>query len=531
MQREMGVLKAAVFTLAAALLAGCAPSPHPQQTKACDLPAIQKPKEPLRHYLHKTDRPLTAGKSAFYPLPLPKDALAARLFLIDHATESLDVQYYIYETDTIGHLIAYHLYMAAERGVKVRILLDDISTTGKDKAIATLAQHPNIELKLFNPNRLRKSFRNLALLLDVNRLGKRMHNKALIADHIAAIIGGRNIGDVYYASSEETLFLDYDVITIGRLVPQLEKAFSLYWNSEVSVDAGEVIDINDKNSPVRASCILENSIERFKHSIIGHEVYHNSILKKLQQGSLTFTVAKRTDLFYDHPQKVLTDENNNTYHISTQVDEALKKVERELIIISPYFIPSDKILARFKHLRQKGVDITVITNSLASTDVFPVYGGYVDSIKPLVAMGVHLYELKPSVLKRLKKQKGLDHVPALSLHTKLIFADDSRMVIGSANIDPRSEKLNTELVVFVSCKKLAKEEKALVKQVLKQENFYKLSYGLYPKSVYNDTAFYGPIWKTKEKGKTKIYYGPPHSGFWKRIGADLIRLLPVKGYL
>ena len=531
MQRGVSILKAAVFALAAALLAGCTPAPQPKQTKACKLPAVKKPKYPLKHYLHRTDRPLVAGKSAFYPLPLPKDALAARLFLIDHAQKSLDVQYYIYETDTIGNLIAYHLYMAAQRGVKVRILLDDISTTGKDKALATLAQHSNIELKLFNPNRLRKSFRNLALLLDLNHLGKRMHNKALIADHTAAIIGGRNIGDVYYASSDETLFLDYDVIAIGNLVPQLDKAFSLYWNSEVSADAKEVIDINDRNGFNNASCILAGSIEQFNQSIIAHEVYHNSILQKLQQGSLTFTVARQTDLFYDHPQKVLTDENDNTYHISAQVDETLTEVKKELIIISPYFIPSDKMLARFKHLRQKGVDITIITNSLASTDVFPVYGGYVESIKPLVAMGVHLYELKPSLLIRLKKQKGLKHVPSLSLHTKLIFADDSRMVIGSANIDPRSDKLNTELVVFVTCKKLAKEEKALVKQVLKEENFYELSYGPYPKSVYNDTQFYGPIWKTKENGQTKIYYGPPHSGFWKRIGADLTRLLPVKGYL
>jgi len=163
------------------------------------------------------------------------------------------------------------------------------------------------------------------------------------------------------------------------------------------------------------------------------------------------------------------------------------------------------MLQRFKYLREKGVKITVITNSLASTDVFPVYGGYIESIKPLVAMGVHLYELKPSVLKRIGQKRKIKHLPALSLHTKLIFVDDRRMVIGSANIDPRSDKLNTELVVFITSKKLVQEEKVLLKQVLKAENFYELSYGSYPKSSYSNFQFYGPIWKTRENGKTKIY--------------------------
>ena len=505
--------------------------PEKSLKNKCLIQEQKKPTQNLQSYFKKTDKPL-AGHSALYPLALPQDALAARLFLIDHAQKTLDVQYYIYENDTIGSLVAYHLVQAAQRGVKVRILLDDISTTGKDKEITTLAQHPNISLKLFNPNSLRTLFRNIALLLDVNTLGKRMHNKALIADNTAAIIGGRNIGDVYYASNNKTLFLDYDALIIGAVIPDISQSFNIYWNAKESVSYEKVLDEENRLTFDEAQKIICNRVSEFEKSRAGQIVATAPFNLAIKNNSLLFTVAEETHLFYDLPSKVSTNENDDTYHISKQISEDLKEVEHELIIISPYFIPSQTLLQRLKKLREKGVNIIVVTNSLASTDVFPVYGGYISYIEPLVKMGVHLYELKPTVLQNIAKKKKIKNPPALSLHTKLIFSDNERMAIGSANIDPRSEKLNTELLMLVTSKKLASQEEEYVKSILTLENFYKLSWGEQPKGPYDDgITYYGPIWKTLENGKEKFYYSPPQASFWKRFGAGIVRLLPIEGYL
>ena len=495
-----------------------------------ELPAIPVNNKPLKEYFHKTDRPLGDG-SAFYSLGLPKDALAARLFLIDHAQKTLYVQYYICENDTIGNLFSYHIYQAAQRGVKVKILIDDISTTGKDKDIITLAQHPNIELKLFNPNSFRTFFRGLALVFHLQTLGKRMHNKALVADDEAAIIGGRNIGDVYYAGNSETLFVDYDVLTIGNVVKGISKEFEIYWNSQEAVSVEKLIPRDEKMEPAEAMLKMARSLEEFQNSYIGKELPHATFYKAVQEDRLEFIVADETHLFYDLPSKVVNSEDEDGSHISKQINENLKSVDDELLIISPYFIPSDALLERFRRLKDHGVNVVVVTNSLASTDVFPVYSGYYGYIERLLKMGVELYELKPEVLQRISRKIKVSKPPKLSLHTKLIFFDDERMAVGSANMDPRSDKLNTELVLIIESKKLTTDEKRMVGQILNLDNFYKLRWGELPKGPYGNEVYYGPIWETRENGELLRYYSSPKASFWKRIGAGFLRLLPIEGYL
>ncbi|WP_415408240.1 phospholipase D family protein [Sulfurovum sp. CS9] len=513
------------------LLSACshrtAQAPIPKQESVTKLP---KGKAPLLNYLEKTDKKL-ANNSAFYPLPQPTDAFAARLFLIDNATTSLDVQYYIYKDDRIGKVFTAHLLLAAQRGVKVRILIDDMITSGKDEEWEKLALHPNIELRLFNPNRLRTSFRNIALLLDVNRLGRRMHNKALVADGSAAIIGGRNIGNVYFASSKETLFIDYDVLVTGKVIPDIYKAFDIYWNSKESVPSKEIFLYNDPKAYLAAKKDLEDELKAFSKSSIGKAIIKSDFNQKIAKKKLKLIVAKRTDLYYDHPSKVNTSEEDNSTHISSQISEDLKHVENDLVIISPYFIPSDRMMARLKILRESDVEVTVITNSLASTDVFLVYGGYKGYIKALVEMGVKLYEVKPHSFKKFFKTKKWANHRTLSLHTKMMILDNNRMGIGSANMDPRSDKLNTEIFMIVSSEKLAKEQRERLAEAVSLKNLYKLSWGEHPKVFDEDVTRYGPIWHTIEEGKETIYYSPPHTGFWKKIGTNISSFLPIKGYL
>jgi len=490
---------------------------------------LPKHKAPLLAHLKKTDKKL-ANHSAFYSLSAPTDAFAARLFLIDNATTSIDVQYYIYKTDTIGKVFTAHLLMAAQRGVRVRILMDDLSTTGKDEQWQKLASHPNIELRLFNPNKFRTSFRNLALLFNVNTLGKRMHNKSLIADGAAAIIGGRNIGDDYFASDTTRLFLDYDILAIGNVVPDIYKAFDIYWNSEESEPSEDILG-RKKSSYHVYKKELPKVIEMYEESPSGKAVVNSDFNRKISQNNLKLTVAKRTDFYYDHPSKVNTDERDTTTHMSTQFNAELIQVKKELIIISPYFIPSDKLMDELKSERERDVNVIIITNSLASTDVFPVYSGYKDYIKPLVEMGVKLYELKPDSFKKRISRTEWANPNSISLHTKMIIFDDDRLGVGSANIDPRSSKLNTELFMIINSEKLTKEKRKDLDSVINLKNFYQLSWGEYPNEFDDDITHYGPIWHTLENGKEKIYYAPPHVGFWKRLGTDMISILPIKGYL
>jgi putative cardiolipin synthase len=483
-------------------------------------------KVPLHRYFHKTDRPLH-GRSAFYPLPHPDDAFAARLFLIDHAQEQIDVQYYIYENDMAGKIFSAHLLKAAQRGVKVNLLLDDISTSGKDEALAILAASPNVRLKLFNPNRLRRSFRNFALLLNVNTLGKRMHNKALIVDHTAAIIGGRNIGDVYFASGSDILFLDYDILCTGRVVSQIEHSFDLYWKSKLSLSADQVLSAGTIEPHKEKE--LDDFLKAFKQSPTGRLILHSPFMQQIQRDDLILTVADKTYLYYDHPNKVITDEEDTTYHISSQIDQRLQKVDHDLMIISPYFIPSQTLMNDLRKLRQKGVSVTIITNALASTDVFPVYSGYKSYIKPLTQMGVKLYELKPNSLQYLMGNRVKKRLHT-SLHTKMILIDSDRMIIGSANVDPRSEKLNTELVMVIKSSKLTRKQKQALKQLINLQVLYRVTWEKHPVDE-DGQQFYGPVWRTIENGQKRTYYFPPKAPLWKRLGADILSLFPIKGYL
>lgn len=512
-------------------LAACSHKiPEPPTQKTVSTTKLPKAKAPLLKHLNKTDQKL-ADRSAFYSLSAPTDAFAARLFLIDQATTSLDVQYYIYKADTIGKVFAAHLLLAAHRGVKVRMLMDDLSTSGKDEQWQRLASHPNIELRLFNPNRLRSSFRNLALLFNIDSLGKRMHNKSLIADGAAAIVGGRNIGDVYFASSAKTLFLDYDVLAIGKVVPDIYQAFDIYWNSKEAVPAENILDHYENQLHHTSIKDARDGIDKFEKTTAGKAIINSNFNRKLAQKDLKLTVAKQTDFYYDHPSKVSTDENERNTHISTQISKDLRGVKDDLIVISPYFIPSEEMMARFKRLREKGIKITVVTNSLASTDVSAVYSGYQGYIKELVKMGVKLYELKPNSFKKRLTKVAWANPSAISLHTKMILTDNVRVGVGSANMDPRSDKLNTEILMIIESEKLAEAERKELDKVINSENFYQLSWGVYPKQFDDDLTHSGPIWLTMEEGVKKTYYSPPHVGFWKNLGTNILSLFPIKGYL
>jgi len=528
MKKYVWIIISTVLFLSACSTTAPAPSKALSQKKH-SMTLIPKKKAPLLKYLKYSYKP-SDGYSSFYPLSRPMDALAARLFLIDHAVRSLDVQYYIYHDDETGNLISAHLIKAAQKGVKVRILLDDMDTANKDNKLALLQLHPNIELRLFNPNILRTSFRNLALLFNVNSLGKRMHNKVLTADGSAAIIGGRNIGDEYFANTNESLFLDYDILATGKIMKQINKGFDAYWNSEEAKPAEEILHITKKISKKELLASVEAGLKAYEKSRLERSVRNSHFYREVSQKKLKMTTAKHAKFYYDLPSKVSSDENDDSGHITRQISEDFQAVHRYITIISPYFIPSDEMMAEMKKMREENIEVTVITNSLSSTDVFAVYGGYKESIKPLVEMGVKLYEVKGDSFKKAIKKIKKHKFNAVSLHTKLMLIDDKRLIVGSANIDPRSDKLNTEYLMTITSYDLTRSQAEGLKRIIGPKYFYRMSWGTYPADADGD-IWDGPIWETLEEGKVKTYYAPPKASWFKVLGADFISLLPVKGYL
>ena len=491
------------------------------------LDTSKKDSQILKYFPHKGIN--LSHDSAFYSLQDPKDAFASRLFLLDHAKRSIDVQYYIYENDNTGLFFSYRLLKAADRGVKIRILLDDLSSTSLDRELRIISEHKNIELKLFNPNKLRSTFRNLALLFNIDSLGKRMHNKSLIIDGNVAIVGGRNIGDVYFAADDDVLFFDYDVLSIGKIVPKIVHQFDTYWHSKQAIPAKEILEGRfTQKEKIKVEKKFQKKIENFTQNSFGEALKGSDFYQKVHKNGIKFNKAKYAHLYYDYPAKVDSDEEDKKTHISSQIKDDFKLVKRKVTIISPYFIPSADMLESLREMCARGVKVTIITNSLASTDVFPVYSGYRWYIKDLVDMGVNLYELKPQSFKKYTKSKKWLKTNRTSLHTKMIVIDSHRLIVGSANIDPRSSKLNTELLLVIDSQQMAKDMQDRLDSITTMDNFYKLSWGAYPlEEEDNGLASYGPIWNDSKK----VYYSPPKSSYFRTLGTDLLSILPIEGYL
>ncbi|HEY7238522.1 MAG TPA: phospholipase D family protein [Burkholderiales bacterium] len=433
------------FSLVSAI-AGCASLPHD-----VDRSPSRALTDTGATRLGRALAPLVAahpGKSGIHALDDARDAFAARVLLARAAERSLDVQYYIWHADTSGALLAHELWRAAERGVRVRLLLDDNNTRGMDEAIAALDAHPNIEVRLFNPY-ANRGFRLGELAADFARLNRRMHNKSFTADNQASIVGGRNVGDEYFGADSPVAFADLDVLAVGAVVPEVSASFDAYWASESAYPAASLIAAPGRLRP------LEEIEQRPEAARYVEAVRATPLVQSLLSGGLPFEWAQAR-LVQDDPAKVLHPPEQTELHLLPRLEKAMGKPLRTVDLVSPYFVPTKDGASALSALAQSGVRVRVLTNSLAATDVSPVHAGYAKYRKELLRAGVHLYELKPFADKTGGKEDnhGAGSSDA-SLHAKTFALDGERIFVGSFNFDPRSARLNTEMGIVVESPVLA----------------------------------------------------------------------------
>ncbi len=462
--------------------------------------------------------PLTAqhpGVSGIYPLADGRDAFAARAMLAAAAQRSLDVQYYIWHKDITGTLLFDALRQAAERGVRVRLLLDDNNTSGLDQTLTMLAKQKNIEIRLFNPF-VPRSPRALAFVTDFSRVNRRMHNKSFTADNQATIVGGRNVGDEYFGAAGDVLFADLDVLAVGPVVDEVSHEFDRYWNSPsaypaqllltkpVAGDAATIAAEADRIDDTKAA---EAYVQALRTS---------PFVRQLMDRQLAFEWA-RTRMISDDPAKVLDQARPGT-GVAENLENLLGVPEKELDLISPYFVPGKAGTKAFADLAHKGVGVRVLTNALEATDVAAVHAGYAKWRKPLLEAGVLLYESRRSWEQGdAREQPGRFGSSASSLHAKTISVDDRRIFVGSFNFDPRSVELNTEMGLVIDSPVLARQLGQAMRTTIPQRAYQVL---LAP-----DGSLY---WIARNaNGSTTRYDTEPGTSVWKRMGVAILSVLPI----
>jgi putative cardiolipin synthase len=452
--------------------------------------------------------------SGFSLLRYGENAFHARLAMIDLAEKTVDAQYYIWDADISGRILADGLLRAADRGVHVRLLIDDFyQTRDKDVVVALMAAHPNIEIRLFNPvaNRV---LRKASFLFDFSRVNHRMHNKLLVADNAVGIVGGRNIADVYFGVGEDHNFRDLDVLAAGPIVRDLSAAFDTFWNSDWAIPVGAVVKQLPTEKDLNAA--RKALVEKIAAAGDPYPTHQNvsgdrARLVEIRDGFIWAPGA----VLVEKPSRVESETGTGVIH--TALSRRVSEVERELLIESPYFVLPDRVIERVGQLAARGVKVRTLTNSAVSNDVIAAHAFYAHTREKLLKAGVELYELRPDTDME-KHWSVLSGKSRAALHCKAIVFDRKSVFIGSFNLDPRSSTLNTEIGVMIDSPEIARR----VAEIMDE--------GVSPGSAFHVTLDKDDrlVWTTENNGE-KIQYGKdPLTNLWHRFLFGLVGLLPIE---
>jgi len=384
------------------------------------------------------------GLSGFYPLREGMDALGMRLRLAETAEKSLDLQYFLMKSDTAGAVMANALVKAADRGVRVRFLLDDIFTTVPDDSFLLINQHPNIEIRIFNPIS-RRGISSFNLVWHFKQANRRMHNKSFTADNVVSIVGGRNIADEYFQLKSDSEFIDFDILAVGPIVTEISHSFDEYWNHSRAVPIEQFIDAGKSDD---LETVRQEIAEEFDniYDTVYERAYNSQLIKNFVNGSKPLYAAPARVLA-DSPDKLVNDVNKTHMRLVSDLVDVIRQAEKEAVFISPYYIPGQGGVQLVRDLVAKGVRVVILTNSLASNNHVPVHGGYARYRKDVIEAGAELYEIRANSARELRfGEDGPEH---LTLHTKLMLIDRRKLFVGSLNLDPRSIELNAEMGILI----------------------------------------------------------------------------------
>ena len=465
--------------LAAILVAGCGSLPQRGEPPASS--ALKpSPDSPLVQ-IAQASIP-SPELSGFRLMPVGVYALDTRIQLARRARHSLDLQYYLIQNDDTGRLLLRQLRDAALRGVRVRLLVDDLYTSGGDPLFIGISAFPNVEVRLFNPfccGRESLFGKYTASLADFGRLNHRMHNKLFIADGTMVVAGGRNIADEYFMRSMTDNFVDMDAFIVGAVVPQLTALFDTYWNSPQVYPVQSIIhtDLGREELQRDFNRRVDEGEQMMSLTLPPVDILgYGPVSEDLDAGRVGLIWGKAT-AFADSPAKVTatSDEMARSMSVSMNIMDMVMAARTEVVISSPYFIPGPRGVAAFGELRKRDVKVTILTNSLASNDEPLVHTGYARYRAELLKSGVDLYELSPTRILRNKRLM----FPGMSvgrLHAKTAVFDRSKVFIGSMNLDPRSASKNTELGIIAEAPQLAREVIRVI-QISKLQSAYRLRFG------------------------------------------------------
>jgi putative cardiolipin synthase len=465
------------------------------------------------------------GLSGLYLLGSGLDAYVARAVLCEAADRSIDVQYYLYHADKTGRFLTHQLLKAADRDVRVRLLVDDMDMAGRDLGIAAFDAHPNAEVRIFNPFS-REAGRTGQFLSRYGSVTRRMHNKSFTVDNQRTIVGGRNIGDEYFEADPKIDFGDLDLLAVGPVVREVSAAFDEYWNSELAYPIGslaEQVPTEEQVDELRSA--LRAYTDDLGDSDYAEALRQSDLANRLRDRSVTYTWGKARVL-YDSPEKILADMDEKDLHLSSQIGPYFEKVKSELIISSPYFVPGRRGVKVLAGLAARGVKVRILTNALASTDVGIVHAGYAKHRKALLRAGVELYEVNDRLSRQQRrKKKGKEGGGAkASLHAKTFVIDRENLFVGTLNLDPRALVHNTETGILVSSADLASSMARRFDERVPEVAFRLELY----RDAWDDERM---RWVLKEGDGERIHIHEPNVGFWRSLGIGLLGLLPIDSQL
>ncbi|GAA5093103.1 phospholipase D family protein [Paenalcaligenes hermetiae] len=502
----------ATICASVAFISGCALPPLSERTPSQAISA----EEAANTRLGQALQPLInahPGLSGVRALPDAHDAFAVRALLIHAAEKSLDVQYYIWRADTTGMMLLQNLHNAAERGVRVRLLLDDNGIRKLDRELALLNTHPNFEVRLFNPFVIRRP-KAIGYLTDFYRLNHRMHNKSFTVDNMATVVGGRNIGDEYFGATDQTLFADLDVLAFGAVVQDVSYDFDRYWASPLAYPIDQIVKLKptDTLDDLDLGQVLKQNPDRTQRYL--HVLRDTELVQELLQQRLDVEWVK-TEMVSDDPIKA-EGKANAKQMLSYQLHHAIGTPALQVDLISPYFVPTKTGVRGFERLRQKNIPVRILTNSYEATDVAAVHAGYIKRRKAMLRAGIEIYELKKLSSGNLnKKGKNPFGSSGSSLHAKTFAMDGERVFIGSFNFDPRSANLNTELGFVIHSPTLAQEISRLFSERIPYSS-YRLALNEHNKLIWLEQEEDGSVITHTTEPGTSLF-----SRWWMRFMSKL----------